>query len=800
MKKSILFLTLGLMIGLLPDSIAQKGKTPHVGYLYPAGGKRGTTFQIIAGGRSLNAARSVTISGDGVTAKILNITTFRVASKEDRDDRRTTRVELQKLLKGFKGANKVIKPRTMNSALDKFNSNELKSYPFHANLDTLAMEGIQLVLKEFSRRDKEQKNAQISETKVLQITIAPGAKPGIRELRFIGSQTISNPIRFQVGFLDELRETEPNAPELRLRPEVKIPALINGQIMPGDVDRFRFQAKKGQKLVMDLHARRLIPYLADAVPGWFQATLAVFNEAGEEIAFQDDFQFNPDPVLFLNVPKDGTYFIEVKDSIFRGRQDFVYRLSVGELPYVTSVFPLGTKVGSQAEFTISGYNIPVDSFSLKADEPSEKMKKSLQFGPYFTNPICLSVGLLPETVEAEPNNKISEAQHIDLPKIINGKISRAGDRDVFHISGLRGQKIVVELYGRRLDSPVDSVLHLLDNKGKMVAMNDDFVTQNSGDLTHNADSYLMVELPKDGDYYIFMTEAQGQGGAAYSYRLRLSKPIPDFVVHTYPSTIILAAGKTVPLKATIIRKDGFDKPVMLAVADAPGLSLNSATLLPGQKTLSMTLTAAPDQKQGMLPFIIKAESDGIVRKCIPSEDVMQAFLYRHLMTTHSQVASITRNSSWLPSYTLVNPQSLSLVPGEKVSMTIKATKPVKRGKVTLELVAPPKGMTLEDLKYKADQISFSIATSDEVPHGISNNLIIRMTYEYSTADVSPKAAARKRKLEQQKKQKINKAARGKKKKEMPAVKGKNPKKRARMIKVSLGTLPAIPFKVVEKQK
>ena len=39
--------------------------------------------------------------------------------------------------------------------------------------------------------------------------------------------------------------------------------MLNGQILPGDVDRYRFEARQGQHLVVDVSARKLIPYLSD---------------------------------------------------------------------------------------------------------------------------------------------------------------------------------------------------------------------------------------------------------------------------------------------------------------------------------------------------------------------------------------------------------------------------------------------------------------------------------------------------------------------------------------------------------
>ncbi len=61
-------------------------------------------------------------------------------------------------------------------------------------------------------------------------------------------------------------------------------------------------------------------------------------------AIADDFRFHPDPILHFEVPGDGRYTIAVYDNIFRCREDFAYRLAVGELPFITGVFPLGGSI------------------------------------------------------------------------------------------------------------------------------------------------------------------------------------------------------------------------------------------------------------------------------------------------------------------------------------------------------------------------------------------------------------------------------------------------------------------------
>ena len=105
-----------------------------------------------------------------------------------------------------------------------------------------------------------------------------------------------------------------------------------------------------------------MPYLADAVPGWFQAVLTLYDAAGKEVAYDDDFRFHPDPVLHYVVPNDGEYTVEIKDALYRGREDFVYRISIGELPFVTGIFPLGGKAGARTSVELSGWNLPDETY------------------------------------------------------------------------------------------------------------------------------------------------------------------------------------------------------------------------------------------------------------------------------------------------------------------------------------------------------------------------------------------------------------------------------------------------------
>ena len=256
---------------------------------------------------------------------------------------------------------------------------------------------------------------------------------------------------------------------------ITLPAIINGQTMPGGVDRYRFQAHKGQRLVVAVSARELIPYLADAVPGWFQAAVALYDSNGNELAYDDHYLFHPDPVLYCKIPKDGQYVLEIRDALYRGREDFVYRIAVGELPFVTSVFPLGGPAGTETAVELKGWNLPVQKLTMDAkDKEPGIIPLSIRRGEVISNIVPFAVDTLPECLEKEPNNDPAGAQQVALPIIVNGRIDKPGDWDVFRFDGRAGEEIVADVDARKLDSPLDSVLKLTDADGRQLAFNDDY--------------------------------------------------------------------------------------------------------------------------------------------------------------------------------------------------------------------------------------------------------------------------------------------------------------------------------------
>jgi len=304
-------------------------------------------------------------------------------------------------------------------------------------------------------------------------------------------------------------------------------------------------------LIIAVNARTLIPYLADAVPGWFEATLTLLDAKGEEVPAPNAIASSPTPSSILKCRMTASTPSKFTTPFFRGREDFVYRLTLGELPFVTGIFPLGGRTGAKTDVTLTGYNLAETNLTLDNTAAAPGV---ISLTGKSINAVPFAVDDLPECLADSANHSVETAQSVTLPVIINGRISHPGESSVFKFAGHAGQLIVAEVIARRLDSPIDSFLWLTDAAGKQLAFNDDFEDKGTGLNTFHADSYLTNTLPAEGTYFIHIRDTQGQGGPEFTYRLRLSEPRPDFALRLVPSSLSLRTGMSLPVTVYALRR------------------------------------------------------------------------------------------------------------------------------------------------------------------------------------------------------------------------------------------------------
>ncbi len=646
-------LALAVLASLVPPTYAQQ--PPYIGYVYPAGGRQGSAFQVTLGGQSQDNITRVYVSGSGVQARLIEY------------NKRLSNQEIGLLNEQLKDL-RVLSKKRQAGAVSNLMTRLQKLIGGHVN---------------------QPASASLVNQTVAEVTIASDAAPGPREIRVGAPRGFSNPLVFMVGQWPEL--TAPPAPvtqlavlgkegqSLRRKPRggaeggdmmtmsammgsagvqsdvddeearLEIPCTVNGQITPGSVDRFRFTARKGQRLAIAVKARELIPYMADAVPGWFQPVLVLSDARGREVAYDDDYLFKPDPVILCEIPEDGEYRLAIHDAIFRGREDFVYRLSIGEAPFVTSLFPLGGPAGVATTFEVKGWNLAQARVAPATNAATPGVHRLVVRGRdgLLSDPVPYACDTLPECLEQEPNNDKRHAQRINLPVIVNGRIAEPGDLDLFRFDGRTGDTVVAEVVARRLDSPLDAVIKLTDAAGNCIAFNDDTEDAASGLNTHHADAYLRARLPTNAVYYVQIGDTQHKGGEAYAYRLRISPPQADFALRVVPSSVAIRGKGSASLSVYAFRKDGFTGPIKLTLQNPPpGFEMDNAWLKGTQAmtrvNLKTTLGETPEPVNLTIMGSATNALGPFMRAAVPAEDRMQAFLWRHLVPAQELNACVFR--------------------------------------------------------------------------------------------------------------------------------------------------------------
>jgi hypothetical protein len=295
------------------------------------------------------------------------------------------------------------------------------------------------------------------------LTIAPEARVGIHSFLVRTPLGTPAPQKLAVSAYAEttLAEPDDDATGAKL---VSLPATILGTIdKPGDVDHLTFEAQAGRTLVFETLARPLGSGL--------DGTLSILDASGKLLASAEDSDTGLDPLLIFTPPTTGTYLLRVTDAEYGGSGNHFYRIAAGEMPRVASVFPLGVERGKSSRVELAGVNLGADA-SATVDVPATSSLGSMRNVALATpdgrrsfnsRPVVVADG--PQSVEAEGNDEPARANVVAAPGGVSGRIDRPGDIDHFRFPARKGQRLILEVFGRRLHSPIDPGIDIFDASG-----------------------------------------------------------------------------------------------------------------------------------------------------------------------------------------------------------------------------------------------------------------------------------------------------------------------------------------------
>ncbi|MFO0877978.1 MAG: PPC domain-containing protein [Gemmataceae bacterium] len=327
------------------------------------------------------------------------------------------------------------------------------------------------------------------------------------------------------------------------RRESATPATLNTTIFgkmndPADVDLYRIEVERGQRISAEVEAARL--GMDRGIPDMH---LTIYDADGKKLAAADDSAlFVQDPLLSILAPRTGVYYVEVRHSTYSG-SGMVYRLHVGTFVRPTGLYPAGGQAGTPLKVQVHGdprgalaLTVPLPStvgdFDYAAVDPADSLSAP--------TPNRLRVSPFPNVLEAEPNDTVDTASEtVSLPVAFNGIISKPGDVDCFRFKAKKGEQFTFHALANAIGSPLDPSIWIRSADPKRPALqratdcrpNQLGLAPANGLNRETHDALLEFTAPADGEYILGVEDERGEGGRDFIYRVEV-RPTQTSL-HTY---------------------------------------------------------------------------------------------------------------------------------------------------------------------------------------------------------------------------------------------------------------------------
>jgi len=194
--------------------------------------------------------------------------------------------------------------------------------------------------------------------------------------------------------------------------------------------------------------------------------------------------------------------------------------------------------------------------------------------------------------------------------------------------------------------------------------------------------------------------------------------------------------------------------------------LNGAKVPANQDQVRVTLLAPPAPTEKPLSLSMEGratiQGDEVVRRAVPAEDMMQAFAYRHLVPAKALEVAVSGRFMNRMSMNILSTTPVRIPAGGTARVRVGAPSSAFANRFQLELSEPPEGITLGKV-FAANEGAEIELRSDaaKAKPGLKGNLIVNILQGQASA-AAPKN-----------------------------------KKQAGQRRPTVGTLPAIPFEVVQ---
>jgi hypothetical protein len=467
---------------------------------------------------------------------------------------------------------------------------------------TITIEGTDLapnprILLPFPIAAQSVKDGATDKKVQLDVKLANDVAPGIYQMRVGSDKGISNPMVVEVDTL----------PQQTLVPQTaQLPVVLHGTLAGSATVQTTINGKRGQRLVMEVEARRL----GSAI----EPIVKLYNPQRLQVAWaQGSGALAGDARLTTVLPADGTYTVELHDIQYKAGNPGRFRLKLGDLQYADLAFPLAWQRGTKGSFQLIGSvsdkaRVEADLTAAPGGSHITLPRVPGQIGP---SPRIL-VTDIPEVLKTEQAD--GKLQEVMAPVGINGRL-KAKEEDRYKIKVEPGAKLRFDVLAERAGSPIDGVLILRNEAGAQLVRSDD----QPGTLDPGMEYIVPAGVTA---LVAAVSDLHGRGGPDYVYRLSVT-PVgqPDF------SLAILDDRPHVPQTgAALVRiratRVGYTGPIKLALQGVPeGVTVTGDEIPAGatDTLLSFTVPEGGKLTQGVLQIVGESTEPPLKRLAVLPE-------------------------------------------------------------------------------------------------------------------------------------------------------------------------------------
>jgi hypothetical protein len=427
------------------------------------------------------------------------------------------------------------------------------------------------------------------------LTVAADAEPGSYELRLSTVQGASGPLPFVVGELPEIVHRGGSQP-LTID---ALPVTVNGRLAAdGDLAEFVLTPAAGEQIVCAAMTRK--------IQSPIDPLLRLLDAEGRVVA-EGFASRSADGVLVYRSPRGGRYRLQLYDFQMNGGPEYVYRLTLTTGPWIERTYPVGVSRTATTPLGVYGWNLPSPDGEpfVQTIAPQTGERFELQIAGAANRP-TLPVSDFAGTVESEPNDAAGQAMSLSLPTTIEGRLERTGDVDTFVFQAAKKEKVALDVEALELDFPLDGVLAVHDEAGKLLVELDDAKT--------SRDPSLRFTAPVEGRYFVSLRDRVRGGGPDYVYRLHASSPRPRLTARVNSASLLVPTGQTMNLPVLVERVDGLEGELEVTAVGLPAGVAVTPQLVPAKTPATVQLPFVADAKAlpsgKLIEIVVRTKADG----------------------------------------------------------------------------------------------------------------------------------------------------------------------------------------------